>query len=129
MDAAPPSDAELELLKLFWRQGTMSAREVQALAGPELGWGASTTRTLLERMRAKGLLDRGSSHGLAVYSATGGKVAVIGGVLRRLRAMLNIEGPRPASAFSGSALLSAEDLAALEALLAKADKASGEAAS
>jgi predicted transcriptional regulator len=55
MNSEPsPSDSELQLLKLFWRVGPMSAREVQDLAGPELGWAVSTTRTTLERMRAKG---------------------------------------------------------------------------
>jgi BlaI family penicillinase repressor len=79
-----PSDLELEVLKAFWRGGAMSAREVQVLIEPELGWSASTTRTVLERMVAKGLLVRRSVHGLAVYEAHKAKVDVIGGVLNRL---------------------------------------------
>lgn len=118
MNSEPsPSDAELELLKLFWRGGSMSAREVQDLAGPELGWAVSTTRTTLERMRAKGLLDRRSVHGLAVYEPAKPKVAVIGGLLRRLRGALEIRGALPASAFAGSQLLSSEEVAQLEELL------------
>src|ERR1700754_762401 len=76
-----PSDTELDILKLFWRHGPMSAREAQAYAGPELGWADSTTRTVLERMRAKGLLSRRAVHGLAVYTAARGKVQVLAGVL------------------------------------------------
>ena len=49
-----PSDLELEVLKAFWRGGAMSAREAQTVIEPELGWSASTTRTVLERMVAKG---------------------------------------------------------------------------
>ena len=105
-------------MKLFWRHGPMSAREAQEHAGPELGWAASTTRTTLERMRAKGLLDRRSVHGMAVYAAARGKVDVISGLVRRLRGLLDIEGELPASAFAGSQLLSPEELAELEALLA-----------
>lgn len=119
MNVAAPSDAELALMKLFWSHGPMSAREVQDHAGPELGWAVSTTRTTLERMRTKGLLDRRSVHGVAVYTPAQAKVAVVGGLLRRLRGLLEIKGELPASAFAGSELLSPEELAELEALLAK----------
>lgn len=112
-----PSDLELEVLKAFWRGGAMSAREAQGLIEPELGWSASTTRTVLERMVAKGLLVRRSVHGLAVYEARTGKVDVIGGVLNRLRGLLEIDGRLPASAFAGSQILSDSEIQELEALL------------
>ncbi|MGR4866787.1 BlaI/MecI/CopY family transcriptional regulator [Caulobacter sp. LARHSG274] len=117
-----PSELELQVLKAFWRGGAMSAREAQVVIAPELGWTSSTTRTVLERMVAKGLLSRQSVHGLAVYRAEKAKVDVIGGVLGRLRGLLEIDGRLPASAFSGSQLLSAEDLVELEALLNVAPK-------
>ena len=114
----PPSDTELEVLKVFWRDGAASAREVQDALPSGLDWTASTTRTVLERMRAKGLLERRSVHGLAVYEAAQGKADVLGGVLRRvMRQVLEVEGPLPASAFAGSQILSAAELAELEALL------------
>ncbi len=117
-----PSDLELEVLKAFWRGGAMSAREAQGLIEPELGWSASTTRTVLERMVAKGLLVRRSVHGLAVYEARTGKVDVIGGVLNRLRGLLEIDGRLPASAFAGSQILSETEIAELETLLNTASK-------
>ncbi|HYE47330.1 MAG TPA: BlaI/MecI/CopY family transcriptional regulator [Caulobacter sp.] len=114
----PPSDTELEILKVFWRDGAASAREVQDALPAGLDWTASTTRTVLERMRAKGLLERRSVHGLAVYEPAQAKADVLGGVLRRvMRQVLEVEGPLPASAFAGSQILSAEELAELEALL------------
>ena len=112
-----PTDAELDVLKCFWRDGDLAAREVQARVADELGWTGSTTRTVLERMRAKGLLSRRDVHGMGVYSTLQPKVAVIGGLMRKLRAMLEIDGALPAAAFSGSQILDAEDLEALEALL------------
>lgn len=115
-----PSDLELEVLKAFWRGGAMSAREAQTVIEPELGWSASTTRTVLERMVAKGLLVRRSVHGLAVYEARTGKVDVIGGVLNRLRGLLEIDGRLPASAFAGSQILSEAEIEELEAVLNKA---------
>jgi BlaI family penicillinase repressor len=120
-----PSDTELEILKRFWRAGPMSARELHELAAPELGWALSTTRTVLERMRAKGLLKRASVHGVAVYGPASGKVEVLGPLLRRLvRGVLEVDGALPASAFSGSQLLTEADLAELEQVLnaAQADE-------
>ena len=112
-----PSDLELEVLKAFWRGGAMSVREAQALIEPELGWTPSTTRTVLERMVAKGLLLRRSVHGLAVYEAKKAKVDVIGGLLNRLRGLLEIDGRLPASAFAGSQILSEAEIQALETVL------------
>jgi len=112
-----PTDAELDVLKAFWRDGALSSREVQARIADELAWSSSTTRTVLERMRAKGLLTRREVHGVAVYTPAQPKVAVIGRLMKRLGDLLEVEGPLPAAAFSGSQLLSEADIAALEAAL------------
>ena len=113
-----PSDSELEVLKLFWRTGPMSAREAQGLVEPELGWAVSTTRTVLDRMAAKGLLQLKSVHGMKVYSPAQPKVQVIGGLLKKLvRGVLEIDGALPAAAFTGSQILSEDEVAELEAIL------------
>ena len=115
---SPPSETELELLKILWREGPQSAREIQDQLPPGLDWSASTTRTVLERMRGKDLLVRRSVHGLAVYEAARAKADVVGGMLRRvMRQMLEVEGPLPAAAFSGSQILSPDELAEIEAML------------
>ncbi|MFN7619102.1 MAG: BlaI/MecI/CopY family transcriptional regulator [bacterium] len=118
-----PSESELDILKCFWRDGDLSAREVQSRIAGDLGWSSSTTRTVLERMRAKGLLSRRDVHGMAVYSTVQPKVAVIGGLMKRLGALLDLDGPLPAAAFSGSQILNADDIAELEAALAAPDTA------
>lgn len=117
-DPAVPTDAELDILKTFWRDGPLSSREVQTRIAGGLAWSSSTTRTVLERMRTKGLLIRREVHGVAVYEPGQPKVAVIGGLMRRLGALLEVDGPLPAAAFSGSQLLSEADIAALEEALA-----------
>lgn len=122
---AVPTDAELDVLKTFWRDGPLSSREVQTRIADGLAWNFSTTRTVLERMRAKGLLTRRNVHGVAVYEPCQPKVAVIGGLMRRLGDRLEVDGPLPAAAFSGSQLLSEADIAALEVALA-AEPAKGE---
>ena len=115
--AHAPNDSELELLKALRRQAPLSAREVQDRLPARLGWAASTTRTVLERMRAKGLLERREVHGVAVYAPADSKARVLGGVLKRLMRVLEVDGPLPASAFSGSQVLSEDELAELQAIL------------
>jgi predicted transcriptional regulator len=113
-----PNETELEVLKAFWRAGALSAREVQDRVGPALAWTPSTTRTVLERMRAKGLLIRKAVHGVAVYTPAQDKVSVLGGALSRLiRDVLEVKGDLPASAFTGSQLLSPDEAEALRKLL------------
>jgi BlaI family penicillinase repressor len=115
---SPPSDSELEILKLFWRTGPMSAREAQDLVEPELGWAVSTTRTVLDRMAAKGLLQLKSVHGMKVYAPAQPKVEVIGGLLKKLvRGVLEIDGALPAAAFTGSQILTPDEIAELEVIL------------
>jgi len=76
--AVEPNDTELEILKRFWRDGELSAREVHERITPELDWTPSTTRTVLERMRAKRLLSRRHVHGVVVYAHLQPKVQVLG---------------------------------------------------
>lgn len=116
-----PSNAELELLKCLWREGVCSARELhQAVVGP-LQWSYSSTRKTLERMCEKGLVEETQSHGLNVYRARVGKVATLAALSRDFaQRVLELDGPLPVQAFADSRLLSAEELAELEATLAKA---------
>ena len=112
-----PTDAELEVLKCFWRDGDLSSREVHDRVAGRLDWTPSTTRTMLERMRAKGLLSRRDVHGMAVYSQVRPKVEVLNLLMRRFSALLDMDGALPAAAFSGSQLLTDGDIAELEMLL------------
>ena len=125
---ADPSDAELDLLKLFWRDGPLSVRSVHERIGPQLGWAPSTTRTVLDRMCAKDLLERHEQEGGAVFAARRSKVDVIGRALHKFaRQVLEIEGPLSAKAFTGSQLLNSQEIAELQALLdADGEGASGE---
>ncbi len=115
---ARPSDAEMEVLKAFWAHGDASARELHDRLPAELGWAYSTTRTVLERMRAKGLVTRKAVHGLAVYGAAEGKVGLLARMIRDFsHHVLGVDGPLPVSAFTGSTILSKAEIAELEARL------------
>lgn len=123
MAHAEPSTTELELLKVLWRAGRASAREVHDRAGTELGWSYSTTRTVLQRMVGKGLVARGEFHGLTLFEAKPKKVEMIGRLVRDFaRRVLEIDGELPASAFTDSRLLDEEEQAELRALLEEGDE-------
>ncbi|HPW55434.1 MAG: BlaI/MecI/CopY family transcriptional regulator [Thermoanaerobaculaceae bacterium] len=61
------SRAELELMKILWAGGRLSAREVHEQIPAELGWAITTTRTVLDRLVAKGVLRRESIHKINVF--------------------------------------------------------------
>lgn len=129
MAQSEPSASELELLKVLWRAGRASAREVHDRAGKELGWSYSTTRTVLQRMVDKGLIARGEFHGLTLFEPKAKKVEMIGRLVRDFaRRVLEIDGELPASAFTDSRLLDQDEQAELRALLeeSEADGRDGE---
>jgi BlaI family penicillinase repressor len=113
-----PSNAELELLKCLWKHKACSARELHDCAGERLGWSYSSTRKTLERMRDKRLVVERDQHGLHVYRAAVGKLAMLAQLADDFgRRVLEIDGPLPLQAFADSRLLSEAELAQLAALL------------
>ena len=122
-----PSNAELELLKCLWREGTLSARELHELVEPVLGWSYSSTRKTLERMGEKGLVSERQRHGLNLYRAAVGKLATLAALSEDFaRRVLELDGPLPVQAFADSRLLSEEELDALQALLDASDEGTKE---
>lgn len=119
MSQSEPNPSELALLKALWRDGRLSARELHERAGRGQGWSYSTTRTVLQRMVDKGLLDRDSVHGLAVFAPAEAKVDLISRLVRAFAARVLDADPAalPASAFAGSRILDEAERAELEALL------------
>ncbi|MGF1463221.1 MAG: BlaI/MecI/CopY family transcriptional regulator [Maricaulaceae bacterium] len=111
---------ELAVLKRLWSHGPQSAREIHNAVAQSLDWSISTTRTQLERMREKALIERQSSHGLAVYAASVEKLATLSAMITDFASrVLELDHGLPASAFASSAMLDAEELETLDALLAK----------
>ena len=122
-----PSNAELELLKCLWREGTLSARELHERVEPVLGWSYSSTRKTLERMGDKGLVSERPKHGLNLYRAAVGKLATLAALSEDFaRRVLELDGPLPVQAFADSRLLSEEELDALQALLDASDEGTKE---
>ena len=74
--------AELDVMKVVRREGRSSAREIHERLASQTGWVYSTTRTVLERMVAKGLLKRQSFHGLNVCEAAVSRPAGLASLVR-----------------------------------------------
>jgi len=65
------SEAELDALKALWRIGPAQVRDaMDALAGHGRDWAYTTTKTILDRLEAKGYARRDRSGAAHVYHAT-----------------------------------------------------------
>lgn len=118
MDIMHPSPSELPLLKALWSTPQLSARELHEQVSGELGWSLSSTRKTLDRMIDKGLISAHDQHGLRVYRASVSKVSTLAAMTRQFaRAVLEIDGPLPASSFTGSKILTDDEIEELQRFL------------
>jgi BlaI family transcriptional regulator, penicillinase repressor len=70
MSSAPlPTDAELAILAVLWRQGPSTVREVHEALHPSQGTGYTTVLKLMQLMAQKGLVERDESQRSHVYRA------------------------------------------------------------
>lgn len=59
------SRSEFSILRSLWKQQPQSTREVHDSLGNS--WAYTTTKTMMDRMVAKGLLTKSTVHGVFVY--------------------------------------------------------------
>ncbi len=69
MEMPRPTDAELEILKVLWRRGPSTVREVFETLGETKGTGYTTVLKLMQIMAEKGLVRRDESQRAHVYEA------------------------------------------------------------
>ncbi len=113
-----PNPPELILLKALWRHGNLSVRRLHEVCADDLAWSFSSTRKTLERMGDKGFVRISKQNGPAQVSANISKTTTLAGMAREFFGrVLEVDGPLPTSAFTGSTLLSDEELDELEGLL------------
>jgi len=114
--------SELDALKVLWSAGRLSAREVHDRLAGRLGWAYSTTRTVLDRMVRKGLLERRDFHGVFLYSA---KISRPQGLARLVRdfaeRVLELDHESVVPLFARSAALTPEEIEELSRLLDQAN--------
>lgn len=115
--------SELEVLKVLWEEGRLSAREVHDRIAAAQGWAYSTTRTVLDRMAKKGLLGRARFHGMLLYEP---RISRPLGLARLVRdfaeRVLELDSAAVLPLFARSEALSEEELAELSRLLDEVDE-------
>ncbi|MBN1780741.1 BlaI/MecI/CopY family transcriptional regulator [bacterium] len=69
MDLPELSKNEYDILRILWKNGRQSVREVHDAVQPIYHWAYTTTKTIMDRMTEKNLLSRESFHGVYLYRA------------------------------------------------------------
>jgi BlaI family transcriptional regulator, penicillinase repressor len=59
--------AEYDVLRILWKHGEKSVREVHEILKDSHGWALTTVRTVMDRMTHKDLLRKTDSHGVFVF--------------------------------------------------------------
>jgi predicted transcriptional regulator len=109
---------ELEVMKVLWGVGKLSAREVHEQLAERLRWAYSTTRTTMDRLVAKGLLTKQAFHGLHLYAPAISRAAGLAPLVRDFARQVLESSPAPVvSLVAESSALSAEEIAELRALI------------
>ena len=63
------SKPEYDILRVLWKKGKQSVREVHDVMEKNNGWALTTTRTVMDRMVKKGLLSKKNYHGIFIFEA------------------------------------------------------------
>lgn len=112
------SPAELEIMKILWRDGRLSAREVHDRLPARLNWAYSTTRTTVERMVGKDLVAKAPVHGLLVYSPQISRAIGLARMVRDFAGQVLESSHVPVvSLFAETGTLSEDEIAELAGLL------------
>ncbi len=113
------SRSEMEIMKVLWRHGRLSAREVHDRVGPRRNWALSTTRTVLERMVQKGAVVRGRFHGMNLYAPAIPRAEGLAALVRDFaERVLEIDAAAVVPLLTRGAELSDEEIREVERLLA-----------
>ncbi|HXU75822.1 MAG TPA: BlaI/MecI/CopY family transcriptional regulator [Methylomirabilota bacterium] len=119
---AKPTEAELSILKVLWRQGPCTVRQVWDQISPEQRTGYTTVLKIMQIMAEKGLLERDERQRSHVYkprqSQDQTQRQVVGHLLERLFAG---SAPRLVMQLLATRKASPEELAEIRKLLDQAE--------
>lgn len=113
-----PTNPELDILKLLWQQQPQTAKDIHESLAEKHNWSYSSTRKTLERMGDKGLVSITAEGNKNLYATSVSKLATLAHFAQDFASrVLEINGPLPASLFTGSQLLDSNEIEDLEQLL------------
>jgi BlaI family transcriptional regulator, penicillinase repressor len=112
------SRAEYEILRVLWKRGLSSVREVHEHLHTVQGWAYTTTKTMMDRMANKKLLQREDFHGIFLYSPL---ITRPQGLARLIdffaNRVLEIDAGTVLSLFTDSKAITPEEIKELEKIL------------
>ena len=114
------SRSELDIMKILWKDGRSSAREVHDQLCAAYGWAYSTTKTIMDRMVKKGHLARENFHGVFLYNPLFSKPAGLAQLVRNFADnVLELDYGAVVSLFARSKALTAKEVEELQQILEK----------
>lgn len=115
--------SEYEILRVLWKNKRLTVREVHDQLVQSRNWAYTTTKTVMDRMAAKGLIDRQQFHGIYLYHA---KITRPAGLARLVQffaeRVLEIDSASVVSLFAKANSLSEAEIDELSNLIEKEDE-------
>ena len=112
------SNAEYNIMRVLWKYGEKSVREIYEHLLDTQGWAITTIRTMMDRMTAKRLLKKVNSHGVFVFGPLISRPAGLANIVRFFaQKVLETDTGTVVSMFSDKKGLSAEEVEELKRIL------------
>jgi BlaI family transcriptional regulator, penicillinase repressor len=112
------SKAEYDILRVLWKDGKLNVREVHDQLQEVYHWAYTTTKTMMDRMAAKGLLRREEFHGVFLYEPLITRPAGLAKFIEFFAdRVLEMDAGSVVSLFARSKAISPEEILELERLL------------
>lgn len=119
------SKAEYDILRILWKNGRNTVREVHDAIHDTTGWAYTTTKTMMDRMVTKELLKREEFHGIYLYSPLVSRPAGLAKLVKFFAdRVLETDASTVVSMFAGSHAISPEEIKELQRLLDEEDQES-----
>lgn len=117
------SKAEYDILRILWKKGRNTVREVHDALQSSTGWAYTTTKTMMDRMVKKDLLEREQFHGIFLYKPLITRPAGLAKMVRFFAdRVLETDAMNVVSMFTETKALSKEEITELEELLNDEEK-------
>jgi len=112
------SKAEYDILRVLWKSGRQSVREVHDQLQETSGWAYTTTKTMMDRMAQKNLLSREQFHGIFLYKARITRPAGLAKIVKFFAdRVLELDSSEVVAMFAQSKAITEEEMKELESLL------------
>jgi BlaI family transcriptional regulator, penicillinase repressor len=110
--------AEYDIMRILWKHGEQSVREIYDALKDTQGWALTTVRTMVDRMANKGLLDKENYHGVFIFRPLISRPAGLARMVRFFAdRVLETDTNTVVSMFSNTQGLTANEIAELRKIL------------